>query len=354
MATKREQEILALIKQDPLITQAQLAEKTGTTRSNIGSHISNLIKEGLIVGRGYVFPAENEVTVIGAVNLDVLGAAKAQVSTKGSTPGRVYSFIGGMGRNIATNLADLGVKTKLITVYGNDNNGDLFQAEAQNNELDLSDALRVERPTATYVYLNDVDGRRIAGVDDMQINELLTPQVMEKRLPKINAAKVVVVDSNLPAETLNYIYENVTVPIFAKAVGINKAQNLFSAKTKIDTLVINSVEAKLLTQIEITGEKQAQMVADKLQAWGCKRVCIYADGLGIYYQTPTVAKFVAYHKANLVNTNGVGAAIIAASVYAKLQAKDLGETLKLMQRADVLTAQVNEAVTPKLSEIIEE
>ena len=29
MATKREQEILALIKQDPLITQAQLAEKTG-------------------------------------------------------------------------------------------------------------------------------------------------------------------------------------------------------------------------------------------------------------------------------------------------------------------------------------
>ena len=85
MATKREQEILALIKQDPLITQAQLAEKTGTPRSNIGSHISNLIKEGLIVGRGYVFPAENEVTVIGAVNLDVLGAAKAQVSTTGST-----------------------------------------------------------------------------------------------------------------------------------------------------------------------------------------------------------------------------------------------------------------------------
>ena len=70
-----------------------------------------------------------------------------------------------------------------------------------------------------------------------------------------------VVDSNLPAETLNYIYENVTVPIFAKAVGINKAQNLFSAKTKIDTLVINSVEAKLLTQIEITGEKQAQMLS---------------------------------------------------------------------------------------------
>ena len=158
-----------------------------------------------------------------------------------------------------------------------------------------------------------------------------------KRLPKINAAKVVVVESNLPAETLNYIYENVTVPIFAKAVGIDKVKNLFSAKTKI----------------EITGEKQAQMVADKLQSWGCERVCVYVDGLGIYYQTPTAAKFIAYHKAKLVNTNGTGAAIMAASVYTKLQAKDLDQTLALMQSADALTVQVNEAVTPKLSEIIE-
>ena len=175
-----------------------------------------------------------------------------------------------------------------------------------------------------------------------------------KRLPKINAAKVVVVESNLPAETLNYIYENVTVPIFAKAVGIDKAKNLFSAKTKIDTLVINGVEAKLLTKIEITGEKQAQMVADKLQSWGCERVCVYVDGLGIYYQTPTAAKFIAYHKAKLVNTNGTGAAIMAASVYTKLQAKDLDQTLALVQSADELTSQVNEAVTPKLSEIIAE
>ena len=44
---------------------------------------------------------------------------------------------------------------------------------------------------------------------------------------------------------------------------------------------------------------------------------------------------------------------MATSVYAKLQAKDLDQTLALMQSADALTVQVNEAVTPKLSEIIE-
>ncbi len=91
-----------------------------------------------------------------------------------------------------------------------------------------------------------------------------------------------------------------------------------------------------------------------MQSWGCERVCVYVDGLEIYYQIPPAAKFVAYHKAKLVNTNGAGAAIMATSVYAKLQAKDLDQTLALMQSADALTAQVIEAATPKLSEIIAE
>ena len=95
MATKREQEILALIKQDPLITQAQLAEKTGTTRSNIGSHISNLIKEGLIVGRGYVFPAENEYTRPGVEPLVLTCAFAAPNTSKLTAPITVTSFSAG-------------------------------------------------------------------------------------------------------------------------------------------------------------------------------------------------------------------------------------------------------------------
>ena len=52
--TRREQEILAWIREDPLISQQELARRAGITRSSVAVHISNLMRKGLIRGRGYL------------------------------------------------------------------------------------------------------------------------------------------------------------------------------------------------------------------------------------------------------------------------------------------------------------
>lgn len=49
MPTEREQQILDLIRQNPMITQKELAHRLGITRPGVASHISRLIKEGLVV-----------------------------------------------------------------------------------------------------------------------------------------------------------------------------------------------------------------------------------------------------------------------------------------------------------------
>ena len=52
--TRRVQEILAWIREDPLISQQELARRAGITRSSVAVHISNLMRKGLIRGRGYL------------------------------------------------------------------------------------------------------------------------------------------------------------------------------------------------------------------------------------------------------------------------------------------------------------
>ena len=52
--TRREQEILAWIRDNPLISQQELAQRAGITRSSVAVHISNLMRKGLIRGRGYL------------------------------------------------------------------------------------------------------------------------------------------------------------------------------------------------------------------------------------------------------------------------------------------------------------
>ena len=52
--TNREQEILEILRQNPLISQNDLADQLGITRSSIGVHITNLMKKGYILGKGYI------------------------------------------------------------------------------------------------------------------------------------------------------------------------------------------------------------------------------------------------------------------------------------------------------------
>ena len=52
--TQRERQLLEWIRENPMISQQELADKAGITRSSVAVHISNLMKKGYITGKGYI------------------------------------------------------------------------------------------------------------------------------------------------------------------------------------------------------------------------------------------------------------------------------------------------------------
>ena len=52
--TQRERQLLNWIEENPLISQQELADKAGIARSSVAVHISNLMKQGHIAGKGYI------------------------------------------------------------------------------------------------------------------------------------------------------------------------------------------------------------------------------------------------------------------------------------------------------------
>lgn len=85
--TQRERQVLQLIEKDPLISQQQIADKLGITRSSAAVHISNLSRKGLIAGRGYVLRSGSYAVVVGGVNVDIGGRSFAPWSARTVTPG---------------------------------------------------------------------------------------------------------------------------------------------------------------------------------------------------------------------------------------------------------------------------
>jgi pseudouridine kinase len=69
--TWRERQIIDLLKKNPLISQDELAVRLGISRSSIAVHISNLMKKGFILGKGYVFNEQASIVVIGLSYLKI-------------------------------------------------------------------------------------------------------------------------------------------------------------------------------------------------------------------------------------------------------------------------------------------
>ena len=67
--TQRERQILNWIEADPMISQQELAERAGITRSSVAVHISNLMKKGCIAGKGYIVTRSPYVSVVGGMQM---------------------------------------------------------------------------------------------------------------------------------------------------------------------------------------------------------------------------------------------------------------------------------------------
>ena len=73
MTTQREQQILDIVQQNPLIAQQTLADQLGISRSAVAVHLMNLMQKGEILGKGYVIAPKKQVLVIGGANMDISG-----------------------------------------------------------------------------------------------------------------------------------------------------------------------------------------------------------------------------------------------------------------------------------------
>lgn len=348
--TQRERQILQLIEGDPLISQQEIAEKLGITRSSVAVHISNLTKKGCIAGRGYVLRSGSYAVVVGGVNVDIGGRSFAPLVGSDSNPGRVSMSLGGVGRNIAHNLALLGTEVQLLTAYGDDLNGERVAASCSELGIDLSHALRIPGgTTSTYLYIADNEGEMALAVSDMEICKAITPSYLASQLPLLQNAQVVVADANLSQEALEFLAQNVTVPLFVDPVSTVKAEKLRPILSNIHTLKPNRLEAGLLAGIDIHSMEDVERAADRLTEMGVHRMFISMGGDGVFAVMGDRKLHLPNLHGNIINTTGCGDAFMSAIVWAYLEGMDLEQTALAGLAAGCVAMESPETINPNMS-----
>ena len=348
--TQRERQILRLIELDPMISQETLADKLGITRSSVAVHISNLTRKGCIAGRGYVLRTGDYVVVVGGANVDICGRSWEGLVPADSNPGLVSTSIGGVGRNIAHNLSLLGADVRMLTACGDDFYGQRLCTASTAAGIDMSHALKLrDERTSTYLYITGPDGDMALAVSDMTICERITPAYLEQHLGLLQNARAVVCDTNIPAESLEFLAEHCTAPLFCDPVSTLKAEKVRPILRRIHTLKPNKLEAELLTGLPIREPADLEKAADKLLQMGIRRVFLSLGADGIYAAEGESRCRLENLPCRMVNTTGCGDSAMAALVWAYLEGLSLEQSARAALAAGSITIESPETISPQMS-----
>ena len=348
--TQRERQILNWIAENPMISQQELADKAGITRSSAAVHISNLMKKGYITGKGYILRTPSYVTVVGGVNVDIGGRPFRELVPRDSNPGEVRMSLGGVGRNIAHNMSLLGLDVRLVTAFGDDANAQKIAGSCAELGIDISQSPVIPGGrTSTYLFINGPEGDMALAVSDMDIYRHLTPQVLSGRMKLLCGSEAVVIDTNLPEESIRFLAETCTAPIFADPVSTAKAVKLRPVLGKLHTLKPNRIEAELLSGVTITDRASLEQAAGALLDTGLKRVFISLGAEGVYAADHERRVLLPAPAADMVNTTGCGDAFMAALVWSHLRQANLEHAARAGLAASAIAMESRETINPALS-----
>ena len=261
-----------------------------------------------------------KITVVGGMNMDFLAFPNGPLVLHDSNPGKVQLRAGGVGRNIAQRLAEMGAEVSLITALGNDAQMPLLQSMCREKKIDLSHAIQTSLPTPSYLCIHDDQGDMALAVSDMSAVDALTPKVMQEKMEIINQSAGCVLDANLPEETLLFIAKNAQVPLFLDPVSCHKA-----LKVKAILPYLTAIKPNLLEASVMTGEKDPARAADILMAAGVKNVFISMGGEGVYYAGKNERGVMPALSLPQLPLTGAGDALCAGTTLALLRGLPLSE-----------------------------
>jgi pseudouridine kinase len=292
--------------------------------------------------------------VIGAASIDTKGRASKAIQTGTSTPGAIRVSVGGVGRNIAENLARLGEPVVLLSAVGADGSGRRILQQASECGIDVSHVLvDAGHRTPAYLAVLDKTGNLMMSIDDMAINrELVTPGFVYRHRALFRDAQMIVLDANLSPAALRTIFglaSKYRVPVCADPTTTTLAPRLCPHLPELTLVTPNAAEAKVLCGVQVTDRETGLVAAQKLVAMGVQIAIVTLGATGLVYATSQESGHVPALEVEIVDLTGAGDALTAAVVFGLLNDFPVAEAVRLGTSAAALTLHCRETVCPELS-----
>jgi ribokinase len=272
------------------------------------------IENAVNAGKERNAETRSRVVVVGSLHLDIVVHAPERPRKGETLPGQSWGYKpGGKGGNQAVAASQFGAAVTMVSRVGNDDFGRRLLTHLQNAGVDTQ-PVSVDGETGSGMSVAIVDAEGDYGAVIVSgANLHLSEAEVEKVLPFISEAKVLVLQNEVPVET------NLAAAKLAKAQGARVILNAAPARllgpdlaAQLDLLIVNAIEAEMICGISVTSlaaaTRAAAILSDQVPA---AMVTAGAMGLALAVRgEPPYSE--AAHPVSLIDTHGAGDALVGA------------------------------------------
>ena len=293
------------------------------------------------------------ILVLGASIVDIFGFCGRSYAQRDSIPGHIKISFGGVCRNIAENLARVGVNTQFISTLGDDENGKSILEHSRKLGYNMENSLFLEgESTPTYLAILNHQGEMESAVVDMESLNKMDEAFVDGKHEVFENAEYTIVDSDNPI-LLEYILKKyqgkskfILDPVSAK-----KAKKIRHLVKYFHTIKPNRFETEALCGFKIETNDDLKKAGRFFIEQGVKNVFISLDADGIYYITSEGEEgtLACCESINVKNVTGAGDSFVAGIGYGYMNNLNIKDTLKYSVAMSIITITHEETINPNMN-----
>jgi len=291
------------------------------------------------------------VICIGAALVDELYSAHHPMLMATTNDATVHRSAGGVARNIAHQLALLGVPVQLISVFGNDGEGDWLKTICSYAGIKIDAAITQNSLSGKYTGILNYDGSLFTALLTNTSLDSITVQHLQQHEALLASAFAIIADANIHPDTAAWLAQlchRKHIPFIIEPGSVPPAQKFAKANLLgVHMVTPNEDELPALCSSGgVTIEEQAREILNR----GVEKIWLHkgSEGSTLFTKERTIALHAP--QVEVRDCTGAGDGSLSGWVLAKYLGKDDDESLKIAHTLSAEILQVNGAIATHVNQ----
>ena len=294
------------------------------------------------------------IVVIGAVFVDIKGYPEANFIPTGRNAGKVETVHGGVGRNVAEDIANCELRPTFVSLVDQTGAGADVLKKLRNHKVNTDYIWTTRDGMGTWVAVFDNDGDVFASISKRP-NLLPIVDILEKHGDEIFAnADSIVCEIDIDKEIVKRVFKLAKKhgkKVYSVVGNMSIALERRDFLKSIDCFVCNVQEAGLLFFDDYSGksaEEMVEIISEKVIAAQIPSMIVTMGGDGAVYASMDGDKgFCPARKVEVKDTTGAGDSFCAGVAIGLTYGKTLAESCDIGAHLAASVIVTSESVCPR-------